>query len=103
MLPSWLFFIFCMAAVLVAVLLCINTGRCFYVRGGATLESNRAKPPDEGRFVPEGEPPRTKIAPLGESTVARGAHLLAQSGYFSSVPFSRSKKFYPYFLETRAL
>jgi hypothetical protein len=55
-------------------------------------EPNRAKPPDEGRFVPEGEPPRTKIAPLGQSPVAPGAHLFAQSGYFSSVPFSRSKR-----------
>ena len=51
-------------------------------------ESNRAKPPDEGRFGPESEPRRTKIAPLGQSLVARGAHLLAQSGYFSSPSFS---------------
>jgi hypothetical protein len=47
MLPSWLFFIFCMAAVLVAVLLCVNTGRCFYVRGGATLS-----PPTPGAPSP---------------------------------------------------
>jgi hypothetical protein len=33
-----------------------------------TVEPNRAKPPDEGRFVPEGEPRRTG---------ARGAHLLS--------------------------
>ena len=51
-------------------------------------ESSRAKPRDEGRFVPEGEPRRTKIAPLGQSPVARGAHLLAQGGYFSSPSFS---------------
>jgi hypothetical protein len=51
-------------------------------------ESNRAKPPDEGRFVPESEPRRTKIAPLGQSPVAPGAHLLAQSGCFSSPSFS---------------
>jgi hypothetical protein len=65
-------------------------------------ESNRAKTPDEGCFVPEGDPLRTKIAPLGQSPGAPGARLLAQSGYFSSVPFSRSKEFYPYFLEILA-
>jgi hypothetical protein len=53
-------------------------------------ESNRAKPPDEGRFVPESEPRRTKIAPHGETMLARAAHLFPESGYFSSVPFSRS-------------
>jgi hypothetical protein len=41
-------------------------------------------PPDEGRFVPEGEPRRAKIAPLGKSVLPRAAHILAQSGYFSS-------------------
>jgi hypothetical protein len=38
-----------------------------------TPEPNRAKPPDEGRSVPEGEPTRTKIGPLGQSAKCGGA------------------------------
>jgi hypothetical protein len=66
---------------------------CIYVSRIITQccrEPNRAKPPDEGRSVPEGEPHRTKIAPLGQSLVAPGARLLAQSRYFGSASFTRS-------------
>jgi hypothetical protein len=43
---------------------------------------NRAEPPDEGRFVPGGEPhAEIKLPPLAKP----GAHLLASSGHFSLV------------------
>ena len=50
----------------------------FAVLTGVLKEANRAKPPDGGRFVPEGEPRRTKISPSGQSLGAPGAHLLVQ-------------------------
>ena len=53
-----------------------------------TKESSRAKPPDEGRLVPDGEPRRIKIPGLGQAMLARAAHLLAQTGYFYSAWFS---------------
>ena len=70
--------------------------RCCMAHGAVRFESNRAKPPDEGRFVPEGEPRRIKIAPHGQTMLARAVHLSPESGYFNSVPFSGSKELYPW-------
>jgi hypothetical protein len=67
------------------------------------VEPNRAKPRMLGRIFPARDRAQIKIAPLGRALRARAAHLLAQSGYFYSAWFSRSKEFCPYFLETRAL
>jgi hypothetical protein len=56
-----------------------------------------------GRIFPEAEPTQIKIAPHGQTLRARAAHLFPESGFFNSMPFSRSKEFYPYFLEIPAL
>ena len=60
-----------------------------------SIEPNRAKPPDEGPFVPARHRAQIKIAPHDETVCARAARLFPESGYFYSVPFSRSKEFYP--------
>jgi hypothetical protein len=66
-------------------------------------ESNRAKPPDGGRFVPEGERAQIKIPGLGQTILARAAHLLAQTGYFYSAWFSLGNGSSPKTCEVRAL
>ena len=52
------------------------------------MGSNQAKPREKAPFVPEGEPRRTRAAPLplGRTTPARAAHLLAQSGLLMHAP-----------------
>ena len=65
----------------------------------ASKESNRAKPHDEGPFVPARPRARTKIAPSGQSLPPQRALLLARGGYFSSASFSRSSDLNPLFQE----
>jgi hypothetical protein len=47
----------------------------------AVQEPSRAKSRDEGRSVPEGEPRRTRSAPLCQTAFPPEAHFFAQSGY----------------------
>jgi hypothetical protein len=61
-----------------------------------TEEPNRAKPRELGRIFPGAEPAQIKIAPHGQTLRARAAHHFPESGYFNSVPFSRSKEFFPF-------
>jgi hypothetical protein len=67
-------------------LYCINVGAgisvtrsiipcILYMPLNCTTESNQAKQREKAPFLPEGETPRTKISPLGQSLWAPGAHL----------------------------
>ena len=59
------------------------------------FEPIRAKPPDEGPFVPARHRAKSKIAPHGQTMLARAAHLPPESGYFRSAWFSLGNDFRP--------
>jgi hypothetical protein len=65
---------------------------CMYI---VPSESIRAKPPDEGPFVPARHWAKSKIAPHGQTMWARAAHLSPESGYFRSAWFSLGNDFRP--------
>ena len=84
-----------------------RTGRHFgerrisgrYITDGHTClrygEPIRAKPPDEGPFAPARHRAKSKIAPHGQTMLARAAHLPPESGYFRSAWFSLGNDFRP--------
>jgi hypothetical protein len=75
---------------------------CAALRVPIPMKLNLAKKPRSFRRLNHAEL-KLLIAPSGQTTPAPAAHLLARGRNFSSVPFSRGKVFYPYFLEIRAL